>query len=121
MEKLKWMKEELVNQVQEQMKDLSAVNTHELGEVIDMIKDLAECMYYCSVVEAMEETSEDKDMQRHYLDKYLPEQTKMHKKQTVEEFISEMSQEISEMMQTATSEEKVMLQKKLNALSSKIM
>ena len=123
MEKLKWIKEELVTQVSEQMKDLSAVNTHELGEVIDMIKDLSECMYYCSVVEAMEETTDDKEMQRHYLDKYLPEQTRNthHKKQSVEEYISQMSQDITEMAQTATSEEKAMLQKKLSALSSKIM
>jgi len=30
---------------------LGTTDTHELGEVIDMIKDISEAMYYCSMVE----------------------------------------------------------------------
>ena len=29
--------------------NLRHLNTHELGEVIDMIKDLSEAIYYCSM------------------------------------------------------------------------
>ena len=29
--------------------NLKRLNTHELGEVIDMIKDLSEAIYYCSM------------------------------------------------------------------------
>lgn len=51
MEKIMIMKEELIDLAHEQFTDLSCVNTKELGEVIDMIKDLSEAMYYCSFVE----------------------------------------------------------------------
>ena len=37
-------------------KGLEAVNAEEMGEVVDMVKDLAEAKYYCSVVHAMQET-----------------------------------------------------------------
>lgn len=56
---LKTMKEQLMNCVQGQLGDISRVNTHELGEAIDMIKDLAEAIYYCTITESMEK-SEDK-------------------------------------------------------------
>ena len=63
MEKLKVIKERLVSCVEGEMsKDLSCVNTEELGEVIDMIKDLEEAMYYCSVTKAMEESKEEKEL-----------------------------------------------------------
>lgn len=55
MEDLKSVKKTLMGQVQAQMGDLSKVNTHELGEVIDMVKDLEEAIYYCSIVKAMED------------------------------------------------------------------
>jgi hypothetical protein len=32
-----------------------------MGEVIDMIKDLEEAMYYCSIIEAMEKTNEKEE------------------------------------------------------------
>ncbi len=60
MERLKNMKETLVGCAQTQMANLGQVDAHELGEVVDMIKDLDEAMYYCSVVKAMEECEEEK-------------------------------------------------------------
>ena len=60
MERLKSMKETLVGCAQTQMANLGQVDAHELGEVVDMIKDLDEAMYYCSVVKAMEESEEEK-------------------------------------------------------------
>jgi hypothetical protein len=35
------------------MDDLSAVNAEEMGEVMDMIKDISETIYYHTVTEAM--------------------------------------------------------------------
>ena len=61
MEKLKTMKEMLVGCVQGQLTHLDTVDTKELGEVIDMIKDLSEAIYYCTITEAME----GKDDYRH--------------------------------------------------------
>lgn len=43
----------LICAVEEQMEDLESVCTQELGEVIDMIKDLSEAIYYDAVTEAM--------------------------------------------------------------------
>ena len=54
MEQLKNMKCTLMNQVQAQLCNLQAVDAKELGEVVDMIKDLEETMYYCTIIEAME-------------------------------------------------------------------
>ena len=57
MEHLKKIKECMVEEVYEQLNhNLEHVDTHELGEAVDMIKDIAEAMYYCSVVDAMEES-----------------------------------------------------------------
>ena len=61
MEQLKNIKHTLVNQVQTQLGDLKHTNAKELGEVIDMIKDLEEAMYYCSIIKAMEESKEEKE------------------------------------------------------------
>ena len=56
-EQLKDMKQQLVSCVQAQMGDLKSVNTHELGQVIDMIKDLSEAIYYCTITMSMEHSS----------------------------------------------------------------
>lgn len=62
MEMLKNMKSTLMGQAQAQMGNLQNVDAKELGEVIDMIKDLEEAIYYCTIVEAMEgKDKESKD------------------------------------------------------------
>lgn len=43
-------------------KGAEQIDTHELGEAIDMIKDMKEAMYYGSVVKAMEESDEEEKM-----------------------------------------------------------
>ena len=73
MEQLKMIKESITSQVAAQMNDLQKVHTKELGEAIDMIKDLAEAEYYCTVVAAMNEASEDKSTNNYYYtDHYYP-------------------------------------------------
>lgn len=52
-ERLKHMRETLMCAVEVQLCDLGEVDTEELGEAIDMIKDLEEAIYYCTVTEAM--------------------------------------------------------------------
>ena len=59
-ENLKTMKEQLMNCVQGQLGDLSKVDTHELGEAIDMIKDLAEAIYYCTITDSMKKSEDTK-------------------------------------------------------------
>ena len=73
MEQLEMIKETLINQVQGQMGNLEHVHTKELGEVIDMIKDLSEASYYCSIVEAMEEKSQEMPTNNYYYtERYIP-------------------------------------------------
>lgn len=61
MEQLKNIKHCLVSTVQTQLGDLKHVDAKELGEVIDMIKDLEEAMYYCSIIEAMEKVEKERE------------------------------------------------------------
>ena len=65
MEELHSIEKCLISQVQAQCGDLKKVNAKELGEVVDMIKDLEEAMYYCSIIEAMDKTNEEKENYKH--------------------------------------------------------
>ena len=56
------MKHKIMDCVDMQINDLSKVNAKELGEAIDMIKDLSEAIYYCTIVESMEGLEEDKEI-----------------------------------------------------------
>lgn len=70
MERLKHMEEVLMGCVQAQLSHLDTVDTEELGQAIDMIKDLEQAKYYCSIVKAMEEAEEDepKEMSHRHRD-----------------------------------------------------
>ena len=59
-EKLQWMKDSLICVVENQLCNLDDVDTEELGEAIDMIKDLEEAIYYCTVTEAMTNPQKEK-------------------------------------------------------------
>lgn len=93
MERLKAMKERLMSCVEEQMSNLSNANAHELGEAVDMIKDLEETIYYCTVVKAMEDKEDNKNKEimyypvmytdgnngsRYYGDRYYPSSSRMY-------------------------------------------
>ena len=55
-EELKTIKTQLMGCVQNQMGQLDKADTKEMGEAIDMIKDLSEAIYYCTITEAMEKS-----------------------------------------------------------------
>lgn len=57
-EEMKTMKTQLVSCVQGQLGNLQEVDTKQLGEAIDMIKDLSEAIYYCTITESMEKGKE---------------------------------------------------------------
>ncbi len=74
-EMLKSMKETLISQTQSQVANLKEADCKELGEAIDMIKDLEEALYYCTIIEAMEGKNEDKQIANNYYyteSKYIP-------------------------------------------------
>ena len=62
-EKLQWMKDCLLCTVENQLCHLDEVDTEELGDAIDMIKDLEEAIYYCTVTEAMNKQGKEMHME----------------------------------------------------------
>ena len=59
MEKLKHMKTKLMEAIEKEINgNLEYANTQELGEAVDMVKDLSEAIYYCTITEAMEDKSQ---------------------------------------------------------------
>ena len=160
MENLKTMKNQLISLVQNQLTHTETVNTKELGEAIDMIKDLEETIYYCTITKAMEEkehhkeedyykyyeerpigmrddmrisrdwdssreSSNPKDGRSHITRRYYMESKEKHldnatTMKELEDYLSELSSDIAEMIEGATPEEKILLQQKLTTLVNKI-
>lgn len=65
-EKLKSIQECLASAAETQIYDLENVDAQELGEVIDIIKDIEETIYYCTVTKAMEESEKHKGEEMMY-------------------------------------------------------
>lgn len=65
-ERMKTMKEAFMCAVESQMYNLAEVDAEELGEVVDMIKDLSEAIYYCEVAKAMEDSEKHKGEEMMY-------------------------------------------------------
>lgn len=72
MERLKHVKDTLLCAVESQLGDLEHVDAKELGEVVDMVKDMEEAMYYCSIVKAMKDRKEEEEEFEHFMMKYGP-------------------------------------------------
>ena len=53
MERLHHIKEILLEEIKTQVEHLECVDTKELGEAIDMVKDLEETIYYATITKAM--------------------------------------------------------------------
>ena len=145
MKKLCKIKDTLINLVEQQMTNPQCVDTHEMGEVIDMIKDLAETCYYVSIVEAMEDNEEsnrqtdtmyygigamDEDnkkmghspMKR----KSYIESKERHMDQALQmrelgDYAQELTSDLLEMIQYATHEEKQLLQRTIATFATKIV
>lgn len=206
MEDLKSMKKSLINCVQGQINgNLKEVDAKELGEAVDMIKDLEEAIYYATITKAMEEGDKEKknheglgnpyqqpqntmfypvylrdmdkpygrmyydgngnynmgdagsgrggssggsrnyqdhmmppyyeypmDMMRDHREgrspmsrkNYMEAKEKSHDPSThmkeLEKYLQELSQDVTEMIQSATPEEKQLLQQKISLLATKI-
>ena len=124
-----------------QMSDLKNVNTKELGEAIDMIKDLYEAMYYCAITETMEDKKHEEHgegdehepeirdpkegrsymSRRLYLESKEMGRDKLSSIQDLDHYVSELTDDIMEMIENSSMEEKQLLQKKLNMLAQKVV
>lgn len=66
MERLKHMKESLMCCLEAQMSHLESVDAKEMGEVVDMVKDLEEAIYYHTITKAMEGKEKSGDTHHYY-------------------------------------------------------
>jgi hypothetical protein len=57
-ERLKYIKENLMSAIEAQVCNLNDADCEELGEAIDMLKDLEEAIYFCTITEAMNKTEQ---------------------------------------------------------------
>lgn len=136
------MRDAFIEQVQAQLGHLECVDTKEMGEVIDIIKDLEETIYYCTITEAMQEkignemyyytehehlrTQRDKRegasplSRKHYLEIKSTNADKVTQVKELEKYMNELTSDIVEMIQDASPEEKQLLHKKMQMLTSKI-
>ena len=148
MKKLCKIKDTLINLVEQQMTNPQCVDTHEMGEVIDMIKDLAETCYYVSIVETMEDKEDHEESSRQTDTMYYGigamnddnkkmghspmkrksyiESKELHMDQAqqmreLEDYAQVLTSDLLEMIQDATPEEKQLLQRKIATLATKIV
>lgn len=170
-EKLKSIQECLASAAEAQVYDLENVDAQELGEVIDIIKDIEETIYYCTVTKAMKEgvenhepevmyyggyhkehpswkekEVEDKtwDNNTIYMEKEYPhafedpregksyrsrrmymeskesKQDKTIQMRELEKYLQELAQDITEMIEDASAEERQYLSKKISSLATKV-
>lgn len=144
--KLEHMKDILICAVEHEIDNLENANCKELGEAIDMIKDLEEAIYYCTITEAMREngnkydynkinsnghyneSSEDSNQycgnsyknRKMYMEAKSMKKDKATQLRELEKYLQELSNDIVEMIQDSTLEEKQYLEKKITALATKI-
>ena len=148
MKKLCKIKDTLINLVEQQMTNPQCVDTHEMGEVIDMIKDLAETCYYVSIVEAMEDKEDNEESSRQtdtiyygigamnddnkkmghspmkrksYIESKERHMDQALQMRELEDYAQELTSDLLEMIQDATPEEKQLLQRKIATLATKIV
>jgi hypothetical protein len=164
MNKLKYMKESLIACAESQMCHLETVDAKELGEVIDMIKDLEEAIYYRTITEAMNSKEySDYELDEHegkmyymgpgnknrhtknheyekeypvemrdYREGRSPASRKMYMEnkeihadkatqmRELEKYMSELTQDLLEMIENSSADERQYMEKKLTMMASKI-
>ena len=149
MERLHHIKNAIICCVEDEINNLAEVDTAELGEAIDMIKDLEEAIYYATITRAMNE-KEDWTTRTHtpaanhhiemnssfyardvkegrspYNRKMYLEAKEMHHGKEVqmkelENYMQELTEDVVEMIKDSSPEEKQLMQKKIATLAEKV-
>lgn len=99
------IKNKMLAMIMAQMDHLEDVDVCELGEAIDIIKDIAEAEYYCSVVYAMDNREKEPDSIN-----------PAHQIQNVNAYLHTLEDNIRRMMDTMSPEERMMMRDKLHDL-----
>ena len=106
---LKEVKELLVKEVYKQAECLEAVNTEEMGEVIDMIKDIEKTLYYATLIETMKHENSTKTI----YEKSISLEDRM-------KYLQNYLTEFAEMVELASLEEKQLIKTKMTELLNKM-
>ena len=140
------MIEKLADCIEPQFDCLEEVDCCELGEAVDILKDLEETLYYHTITEAMKsegsygdwpETYKKKDHylndngltechgkscinRKMYLDAKHSHKDKAVQLRELEKYMQELTGDIVDMIQDSSIEEKQYLEKKITALATKI-
>ena len=137
------MIEKLADCIEPQFDCLEEVDCCELGEAVDILKDLEEALYYHTVTEAMKGEGAYGDWPEEYKKKDHPQdghvsnhegrsyknrklyiESKDKDKATqlreLEKYMQELTTDVVEMIQDSSPEEKQYLEKKISALAAKI-
>lgn len=77
MKQLEMIKDKLICALEGEICHLDTADAHEMGEVMDMIKDIEEACYYHTVTEAMKEKDDDEEVERQ-LERYTPYQKRYY-------------------------------------------
>ena len=165
-DRLKYLKDTLITSIEGQMCNLYEADADELGAAIDMLKDLEEAMYFCTIIDAMKGEDKKHSKEHHEVEEYpvryystptmymedkpyrgdedskpmhdtkegrspasrrmYMEAKTMHSSdkamqlRELEKYMQELTTDIVEMIQDASSEEKAYLEKKMTTLATKI-
>jgi hypothetical protein len=136
MYKIKEMKHCLTNYTKEYLENgLEKVNSQELGEIIDVIKDLSQIIYYDTIVESMntEDThthtqtriaevhasSSEQKRNMYMKSKKLHEDKAVHMKE-LENYSHALCNDIMEMLEGSSNEEKLLFHQKMSGILDKI-
>lgn len=155
------IKKQLVDCVEQELSQgLECVDTHELGEVIDMIKDLDEAIFYCIMghhqlekdeavpialqhcchcdgvemdeeeqsfmeKETMAAAHDEKEghsykKRKAYLEAKERNSDKIVQMKELEEYMKDLSMDITDMIKDASTEERQLLEKRIQSLATKI-
>ena len=100
------VKNKMLEIIMAQMDHLEEVDVCELGEAIDIIKDIAEAEYYCSVVASMDKAHSANSSHV----------TSAHEIQSLTEYLHALTEKVHTMIDAATPEEKAMMKDKMREL-----
>jgi hypothetical protein len=143
------MIEKLANCIEPQFDNLEEIDCCELGEAVDILKDLEETLYFHTITEAMKDEGVYGDWPVEYKKKDLHEEApiKTHEEHTcegrscknrkvymemkhtkdkaaqmreLEKYMQELTTDMIEMIEDSSPEEKQYLEKKITALGAKI-
>lgn len=134
--RLRCAEDMIMCEIEKQLMNIQCVNTKELGEAIDMVKDIEEAIYYLTSSNAMkdhdmedEEDMEDENdyregksflSRKRYMEAKEWNKDKAYLLKELEKYMIDVTSDIMEIVEDASAEEKQYLEKKVNSLASKI-